>query len=203
MKKNIKFVYFDVGGVLFRWREVIEEIAKRHGKKADEVLRVFAKYDEAACRGLLTSQQLWKQMYRKLKISPKIDFDFFKFSIKKFVPITETHEFIKEIAEYLPVGLLTNVHPGVFDQVKRLGHIPDINYSAVIQSCQIGLVKPEKEIYEHAQKKAKVKPKHLLFIDDTQVNIKGAEVLGWNTVLFDTDNPARSIREIRKWIKDS
>lgn len=197
MRNDIKFVYFDVGGVLFRWREVLEEIAIKHGKKADGILRVFSKYDEAACRGLLTSQQLWKKMHRELKISSEKDFDFLSFSMTKFVPIVETHEFIKEIAEHLPIGLLTNVHPGVFDQVKKSGHIPDINYSVVIQSCLIGLVKPEKEIYQHAQRKAKVKPKHLLFIDDTEVNIKGAEVLGWNTALFDTNNPARSIRKIR------
>lgn len=201
MKNDIKFVYFDVGGVIFRWREVLEGIAKNYGRKADEILRVFVKYDEAACRGLITSQQIWQKMHRELRISPKKDFDFFKFSLEKFAPITETHEFVKEIAEYLQVGLLTNIHPGVFDQVKKLGHIPNINYSVIIQSCQIGLIKPEKEIYEHAQKKAKVKARHILFIDDTEINIKGAEVLGWNTVLFDTNNPARSIREIRKWIK--
>lgn len=202
MKKDIKFVYFDVGGVLFRWREVLIEIAVKHKKPVDEVLRVFAKYDEAACRGLLTSQQLWKKIHRELKISPEKDFDFLNFSMTKFVPIIETHEFIKEIAEHLPIGLLTNVHPGVFEQVRRFGHIPNLNYSAVIQSCLLGVVKPEKEIYKHAQKQAKVKPKHLLFIDDTEVNIKGADVLGWNTVLFDTNNPARSIREIRKWIRN-
>lgn len=203
MKKDIKFVYFDVGGVLFRWREVLIEIAVKHKKPVDEVFRVYTKYDEVACRGIISYQKLWENMYSDLGISSEKDFNFFDFSMEKFTPILESHKFIKKIAKHLPVGLLTNIHHGVYDHLREAGNIPDINYATVVQSCLLGKVKPEKEIYHHAQKKAKVKPKNILFIDDFAINVEAAQALGWNTVLFDTDNPARSIREIRKWIKDS
>ncbi len=202
MRNDIKFVYFDAGGVLFRWREVLEEIATKHGKKIDEIIPIFTKYDEAACKGTITSQQLWHGIYTELGIEIDKNFDFLSFSIERFTPIIETHNFIKKIAKRLPVGILTNAHLGVFDQVQKARHIPDVNYSVIIQSCLIGLIKPERKIYEHAQKKAKVAAKNILFIDDLEVNITGAKAFGWNTVLFDTDNPSRSIREIRKWIKN-
>jgi putative hydrolase of the HAD superfamily len=42
----------------------------------------------------------------------------------------------------------------------------------------VGLVKPEKAIYQHVIERLQVMPEHILFIDDNQINIDMANKLG-------------------------
>lgn len=198
MKKRIKFVYFDVGGVILRWREIFDDMAIMHHRNVDEMLRVFAKYDTEACRGLIHSNQLWKNMCRDLGIKENKSFDFFQFTMDRFKPIPETHQLIKDISKKFPVGLLTNVHPYVFDHALKRKNIPKVDYKIIIQSCLVGMAKPEKGIFHHARQRAKVEHEEILFIDDYEKNINSAKELGWQTIFFETNNPKNSIKNIRQ-----
>lgn len=51
-------------------------------------------------------------------------------------------------------------------------------------SFELGLIKPEKEIYEHVLKKIGNKPEECVFIDDKPENIEAAEKLGIHGILF-------------------
>ncbi len=197
MNKKIKFIYFDVGGVIFRWREIFDDMAIIYNRNVDEMLRVFAKYDTDACRGLLHSNQLWDKMCRDLGIKEDKNFDFFQFAMDRFIPIKETHLLIEEISKKYPVGLLTNIHPGVFDHALKRKHIPKVDYKVIIQSCLVGMVKPEKEIFHHAKQRTKAEHEEILYIDDFDININSAKELGWQTILFETNYPKRSILNIR------
>jgi 2-haloacid dehalogenase len=55
-------------------------------------------------------------------------------------------------------------------------------------SGEIGLIKPDREIYEHHVKAFGLDPAATLFIDDAQKNVDGAIAAGWQSVLF-TDAP--------------
>ncbi len=60
-------------------------------------------------------------------------------------------------------------------------------FEKVILSCDVGLRKPNKEIYELIIKKLKIKPEQSIFIDNQPWNILPANKLGFNTILF-SDN---------------
>ena len=181
---------------MIRWKGMITKLAQIHNKKAEEVEGAFAKYDELSCRGLLTTLELKDKMFKDLNIKADKDFNFLEFSTQQFSPILETHRFAKKISRHLPIGLLTNIHHGFYDRALHAGQIPKLRYDAIIQSCLLGIIKPEKEIYLHAQKQAKVPHNNILFIDDYQKNIEAADALGWQTVLFETENPEKSLKEI-------
>ena len=200
MKNSIKFVYFDIGGVFLRWREMFEAIAVKIGKTETELMEVFGRYDDLACKGDITSNELWEKMKNELGLEKtKDDFDdFMSYSIESFTVIPETHEFAKEVSSHFPIGLLSNVHTGVYELVRGKGLIPDLPYKVAIRSCDIGMAKPEPPIYRYAQKQAGVSASSILFTDDIPVNIEAAQKLGWQGVVFDTDQPEKSIREIRK-----
>lgn len=51
-------------------------------------------------------------------------------------------------------------------------------------SHEIGMRKPDSEIYKYVLEKLKLKPKEVLFIDDTEKNILKAKAMGWNTILW-------------------
>ena len=66
-----------------------------------------------------------------------------------------------------------------------------------IISGQVGVAKPEKAIFELAQKRFQVDPKTTLFIDDGQKNIDAAIAAGFEAVLFET--PEKLASDLRSF----
>jgi len=54
----------------------------------------------------------------------------------------------------------------------------------VTVSGEIGLIKPDRAIYEHHAKAFDLEPAATLFIDDSRKNVDGAKAAGWQAVLF-------------------
>ncbi len=57
-------------------------------------------------------------------------------------------------------------------------------FNAVVISCDIGVRKPNAKIYKIVLKKLKLSAKNCLFIDNQMWNIKSAQKLGVNCILF-------------------
>ncbi len=203
MNSKIKFVYFDIGGVMFSWRKALGEVARKYQHSEKEVSESFAKYDEISCRGLISVQEIWGKVASDLHFEKYENDDIQSFVFNCFSPILETHVFVKNLIRKIPVGLLTNIHQGTYEFSLEKGLVPKLPYAEVIQSCQIGIIKPERAIYEHARKKAKVNHWEILFIDDLKINVEVAESLGWSTILFDSNNPKRSIGKIKEMLNMS
>ncbi|BAV51727.1 2-haloalkanoic acid dehalogenase [Mesorhizobium sp. 113-1-2] len=51
-------------------------------------------------------------------------------------------------------------------------------------SGEIGKIKPDRDIYDHHVAAFGLEPSATLFIDDSQKNVDGAKVAGWQAVLF-------------------
>lgn len=62
-------------------------------------------------------------------------------------------------------------------------------FEAVILSSDLGLVKPDPEIYLQALQRLGVQPSQALFVDDRKTNVDAAEALGIRSLVF-TDTPA-------------
>ena len=60
-------------------------------------------------------------------------------------------------------------------------------FDVLVFSCKEGYRKPEKEIYEITLSRLKSQPEETLFIDDREENIRGAESLGIQAILFENN----------------
>jgi epoxide hydrolase-like predicted phosphatase len=67
----------------------------------------------------------------------------------------------------------------------------------VVISSEVGVRKPNLEIYKIFIKKSKCKANEILFIDNREWNLKPAKKLGMNTILF-KDNE-QTIRDLKKF----
>jgi putative hydrolase of the HAD superfamily len=63
--------------------------------------------------------------------------------------------------------------------------------TCAVLSCEIGLAKPEKAIYQHCLARLQVKPAEALFIDDRATNVQAAREMGIAAIQF------RSIDQLR------
>ena len=81
------------------------------------------------------------------------------------------------------VTLLTNWAADTF--VEARGRFPFLDRPrGVTVSGEIGLIKPDRGIYDHHVATLRPRPGGTLFIDDSQKNVDGAKAAGWQAVLF-------------------
>ncbi len=131
-------------------------------------------------------------------------FDDFKKSYLHYnhnVPYFE--ETIKLISNLLNkdcyMSILSNISE--FDVIQLREHLDLSKFDYLFLSTQLGIQKPNDEIYKNVLEKTKLLPNNILFIDDTTENIKVANKYGWNTCLA-TGNEIDKIRtEIVNFLK--
>jgi putative hydrolase of the HAD superfamily len=57
-------------------------------------------------------------------------------------------------------------------------------FHVAIFSCEVGLAKPDPEIYKHILRLCSTEPEEAIFVDDFIENIEAANLLGIHGVLF-------------------
>jgi 2-haloacid dehalogenase len=87
------------------------------------------------------------------------------------------------IAKGVDVTMLTNWAPDTFAEAEKvfdfLGEARGVTVSG-----RVGLVKPDRAIFEHHAERFGLDPSETLFIDDSEKNVRGAIAAGWQAVLF-------------------
>ncbi|XP_053316714.1 bifunctional epoxide hydrolase 2 [Spea bombifrons] len=71
------------------------------------------------------------------------------------------------------------------------------HFDLVIESCRVGMRKPETRIYEYALNRLQAQPSETVFLDDIGANLKPARELGISTVLVrDTDTALKELQDL-------
>ncbi|MEX0919728.1 MAG: HAD-IA family hydrolase [Candidatus Saccharimonadales bacterium] len=200
IKKNsdIKFIYFDIGGVLIHWLPSVHAYAERIDRPYNQVLKLFYENEQALAKGNMTDEdfKLLVALKLKLNMKGKAGEEAMKSWLADMRPILPAHNFLKELTNHYPVGLISNIAKGYFENFVQLELVPKAKYKTIIKSCDIGHMKPEHEMFEIATQAARVEPTAILFIDDSKVNVRAAERFGWQAEWFDEYDPQKSIKQL-------
>ncbi len=170
----IKFVYFDLGGVVIRdfsgtnnW-----EIVKKEWNLTDEY---WDKFEPKLCAG--------KQ---------KIDPDLLNAFVSRFETNPSIWPVIAEIHKSCRIGLLTNMYPGMFKAIQDAKIMPDVAWDVIIDSSVVGLAKPDPQIFKLAQTRAGASGQDILFVENSPRNTQAATDFGWQIFLYDSAHPEES-----------
>ena len=63
--------------------------------------------------------------------------------------------------------------------------------------------KPDREIFEFAQKKAGVKPQEILFIDNQEKHVLAAQENGWEAYFYDSGDYEKSNKLLNNFLVSS
>jgi glucose-1-phosphatase len=103
-------------------------------------------------------------------------------------------DFVYALKQRYPVYLLSNtncIHEQAFMQYIRTTIGQDYFYDAfnkIFYSHEIGLRKPNSNVFEYVQKHININANQILFVDDSPQHIQGALHYGWNAHhLLDTE----------------
>ena len=110
------------------------------------------------------------------------------------------NEALLEYAEFLrktyKLGLLSNLGPGAMDKYFAQTERKKL-FDTVVVSSEVGLVKPQPEIYELTAERLGVAPNEVLFIDDLPINCDAARAVGMQAIVYtSTDQLKKDISRI-------
>jgi FMN phosphatase YigB (HAD superfamily)/DNA-binding Xre family transcriptional regulator len=195
-KSGASFIYFDMNGCLIHsYQAAFMKLAADTGVSPDVVESVYWQYNDEVCRGTASLSDFNAELAKKTG-AEKVDWQHYYLSVVE--KIEEMHKILKWAAEHYKVGLLTNTMPGFVSALRRDGLIPDIAYDTVVDSSQVGSLKPETKMYEIAAEQAGCSPEDILLIDDSRPNLMAAAKLGWHVVWFDDARPESSAETVRQ-----
>ncbi len=198
-KTGVKFVFFDVNGVLVRFfNRAFAAVAEDTGTQIDQVETIFWRYNDAACRGQLSLDELNRIFAKELGVD---GFDWQTYYMAAVEPTPGVADLLGWTTLHYEVGLLSNSMSGFIEGLKSKDFVPDVPYTAVVDSSKVGLNKPDPKIYQSAQQLAAVEPHEILLVDDTRANLTAADHAGWQVLFFDVYHPEESNAHIRKFLE--
>ena len=84
------------------------------------------------------------------------------------------------------------------DYIEFLREMPVFqHFEGEIVSCEVGLIKPERGIYNLLLDRYNLVPEQTLFIDDRKPNVDAAAEVGINPFHFDRNDPEKSCEQLR------
>jgi len=200
-KSGVNFVYFDINGCLVHfYHRAFTKIAIDCDLPSDVVETAFWHYNDKVCRGDMSLPDFNKALGERLFLP---SFDWSPYYLEAVKPVPHMSDLLGWVNQYYGVGLLTNIMPGLLDQLRERGFVPKIAYDAIIDSSQVHLLKPERKIYELAIERAACPPDQILFVDDSRTNLMAAEKFGWHVLWFDDLHPDESAARIREALEPS
>ena len=116
--------------------------------------------------------------------------------MRNMEPICGMQKLVADISESgAKLFLLSNISIQFANGYVSVPWIKEVfdKFAGLVFSGPIGLLKPNKEIFEYLMNKYGLKPEECMFIDDTKKNVEGAEAVGIKGYLFDGD--AQKLRE--------
>lgn len=194
-KSGVKFVYFDINGCLVHFfHQAFTRLAAESGEPPDVVESTYWHYNDEVCRGAMSLSDFEATLSSRLHL-PTLDWK--QYYLDAIEPITEMQEVVTWAADNYHIGLLTNIMPGFISDMRAKGILPNVAYDAIVDSSQVGAIKPEAEIYRIAAEKTGVDAHEILLIDDSRANLMAAEHFDWKVLWFDDSRAAESADRVR------
>lgn len=194
-KSGVRFVYFDINGCLVRFfHRAFTNIAKDTGLSPDSIETAFWHFNDAVCKGQMDREAFNQAFAKQLGIE---SIDWQAYYLAAVIPIPEMHEVVRWASTRYKVGLLSNIGEGFVEDLKAKGLIPNIQYDVIIDSSEVGIIKPDTKIYQVAQAKAGVPAGEILFIDDSRANLIPAQQMGWHVMWFNDYDSIESSEQVR------
>ena len=187
---GIKNIVFDFGGVIV---DISREQAVARFKEigvlnADEIIGI---YKQAGIfleleEGKITRDEYYeafRKLYGASITNEEIDSAWLSF----FLPLQQERiDFLLELKKKYKLFLLSNTNPIVMSWANSPAFTPagkplSDYFDKLYLSYQMGVVKPEKAIFEQLIQDAAINPGETLFIDDGKSNIEAGKACGMKT----------------------
>ena len=192
--RPVTTVFWDLGGVILRTQNPERRRAweVRLGLAEGDLARIVfdGPTSVEAMLGRASAEDVWASVGRRLGLT-EVDRDRLRADFFATDRIDEgLMAFVRGLRPRARVGLISNAWPEVRRLLETTWGIADA-FDPLILSAEVGLVKPDAQIFHLALERAQVEPSQAAFVDDFAENVSAALALGMPSVHFRTSGQAR------------
>ncbi len=191
---HITTLIFDIGNVIlpFDYFRGVRRFAEVTGLSGETIERYFylSELQHRYAKGQISSEDFFETL--RCKFDLKMDY-------RVFVPIWNDIFWLSVPMEKMVRSLKGNYRLAAITNTSDLHYrywlenYPVLGlFEAIFASHELGLCKPDPEIYRLALGKLRVKPEETVFVDDMEENVTAARELGIHSVWFRTAEELQS-----------
>lgn len=103
---------------------------------------------------------------------------------------TDVVAIAEKVGEKYSTGLLSNA-PGEYLRGILVDNDLERLFETIVISSEIGMVKPDRNIFEYILDKMDAVAQETIFIDDSPLNVEGAKAVGINAIRFESPEQLR------------
>ena len=195
---EIDVIVFDLFGVLISFDDdlVVERLARHCDDPAGALRRL---HKITASHDIITGQSTLPRVHQHLAETEGLRLSYPEFEAAWLEPYSQAipgmAELVETLSRHYRLVLLSNVDRDYWRVVRGLH--PELDcFEALLVSCDLGMAKPDPEIYRHVSRLTAVDPSRCLFVDDTALNVDAARELGFHGHTFRT--PSEFCEELRQ-----
>jgi putative hydrolase of the HAD superfamily len=180
----IRAVFFDVGGVIARLDEeaLCIEWSDRLGLDIQGIYdALYAGNDDTAQIGRVLVDDWWETVRQRLGLDADAIVEFRKSFASCWRWDTRLIDFMASLRPRIRTALLSNAWSDLRSIVEARGASGSID--ALICSAEVGVAKPDPEIFRIACSRLGVDPSESLFVDDVIQNVDAARSLGMHGIV--------------------
>lgn len=200
MAEAIKVILFDLGRVMvdFDHRRAAQRISFFCAKSPSQIYNLFFESEATIAfeAGKITPQEFYCQIKQMLDL---------KLSYDSFIPIwndifflspnnRSTFKLVNSLRRGYKTALLSNINTLHYEYVRENFPVFGV-FDRTFLSFQLGLIKPDPQIYNKVIQELKVSPQEVFYTDDRADLVESAKSLGINACIF--VNPAQLISDLR------
>jgi epoxide hydrolase-like predicted phosphatase len=182
---RIEAVLFDWGGVLIDDPApgLMAYCARELGVSVEDYSQAHDRYSELFQKGRIEEGEFWQRVCGDLKRPlPRAASLWGQAFRSVYAPRADVFELARRIhACGYKTGMVSNTEAVVHAFARQFRYRA---FDAIVLSCAVGAMKPEREIYELAAAKLRIAPQQCAFIDDRPPFIAGAVATGMTGILY-------------------
>ncbi|MCF7833892.1 MAG: HAD-IA family hydrolase [Candidatus Pacebacteria bacterium] len=188
---KVKAIVFDYGGVIEKEEgDVIQEIATYLKTTRKDWERVYFSVNHLANSGKNTMNEVMALVAREFNATDEQISNIYKMleESKKTKRLNlELVKIIKDLKKNnYKIGLVSNYSKSLRNKLSEqdIYHL----FDEIIISEEVGYQKPQPEIFDIISKKLGVNNNEMIFVDDTERSLEGAENIGYVPILYRNNN---------------
>jgi epoxide hydrolase-like predicted phosphatase len=198
---SLRAIYFDVGGVLLRteYQAPREHLAERLNTTYEDLVHIVFESETSARASIgdITTEAHWEAVAQRLRLPASeikgVREEFFAGDVLDRSLV----EFIRTLRPRYKTGVISNAWPDAHEFL--LANKLDEVFDTIVISAEVGVMKPDPQIYQIALDKLGVPAGEAVFVDDTPPNVEAARAHGMRGILF--RDPARALSELKEMMR--
>jgi putative hydrolase of the HAD superfamily len=198
MQKTLNVV-FDLGGVLFDWnpQKVLEAFFPGQALCARMMQAIYRHPDWAALdRGVLSEADMLDRLVTRTGVDHRLLQEILQATRASLLPLENSWALVEQLhRQQIPLYVISNMPLSTWLHLQQ--HHPRWHYfHGILISAELGMVKPEKPIFESLLSRYQLQAGDTLFIDDAEENVRAARQAGLQGMLFtNAKDCARHLRQ--------